>query len=177
VQRESAGDDRFSRASRELEEECRWCLARWRTFEMLVPQSLEAKMKVLVATNATQGKRLTDANGCLEGEIVFPPRPCLTSRQDLYGECACGRSFFGIETDGMSTTARIEELVGYSRDDYIAAIYASRDHDPECTCLVGIESVVDNVLEQAERLPVGAIVERHLRQLNVRALRPQEKPR
>lgn len=143
--------------------------------ERLVPQLQEAVMKVLVATSATQGKRSTDTAGCIEGEIVWAPTPCAASRRDPFGECACGRSFSGLETDGASTTAMVEEIIGYSRDDHVAAIHAMGSHGVNCECLDWIEPLVDHMMEQVERLPIGAVVERHLRRINVRLVATRQR--
>ena len=127
-------------------------------------------MKVLVATDKTQGKRRTDCDGCIEGELVWTVDPCPTSRNNPYGACDCGRTFRGVESDGVLTTARVEDIVGITRDDWVQSVLSSWEHGPNCTCDHDVDRIVNTLLEQLDPLPVGAVVERHLRRLNVRTL-------
>jgi hypothetical protein len=130
-------------------------------------------MKVLVATNQTQGKRPTDRAGCIEGELVWTLDPCPASRGNPYGPCDCGRTFRGVESDGVSTTARVDDMVGFTHEDCVQAVLDSWDHGPDCTCDHDVERIVTEMLAQADRLPVGAVVERHLRRINVRLVVPR----
>jgi len=64
-------------------------------------------MKVLVATEETQGHRKTDFCWTEEGELVFFGSEC--TRETIDGECGCRRSLCGLRTRKATTTFRVVE--------------------------------------------------------------------
>jgi hypothetical protein len=81
-------------------------------------------MKVLVATNESQGARDDDFSGCVEGELVWIQEPCARDRSGS-GDCGCGRAFAGIASHRGTTTATIRDLPGLTLPEYIEALRAS----------------------------------------------------
>jgi hypothetical protein len=53
-------------------------------------------LKLLTATNVTQGYRDNDFHWCVEGELVHIGVVCASDRGDADGNCGCGRSFAGL---------------------------------------------------------------------------------
>lgn len=123
-------------------------------------------MKVLVATALGQGMRGNDYNWCIEGELVRVGLVCATDQRNPDGGCGCGRGFGGLSSHKATTTARVAEL-SLTPAEYATAIRASlleqgwgdTDCRGEATELAAV--VAD--------WPVGAIVERRLDELIVRA--------
>lgn len=127
-------------------------------------------MKVLVATIETQGARHYDEMSCVDGELVWMVEPCPLSRRYPEGPCCCGITFSGMYSDGKTTTALVRDIEGLTREDYVAALRASHDNRPACTCPFEPESMVDQLMRRAERWPVGSVVGRRLERLAVRGM-------
>lgn len=126
-------------------------------------------MKVLVATRRTQGEHATDYDWCVAGELVRVGEVCARDRADPDGGCGCGRGFGGLNSHRATTTAAVAE-VALSRADYVEAIRSSLEQQ-------GWDPCDDDAAEEADALaavvagwPVGAVVERRLDELTVRAL-------
>jgi len=136
-------------------------------------------MKVLVATGATQGARSSDSNGCIEGELVWMLEPCPYSRWAPYGDCGCGRSFSGMNSLQATTTARVSDVPGLTRDDYEQALRACFDAHGWCVCCQArpVPEVVDELINLATILEEGTVVERRLDTLNVRRVPGRTKRR
>jgi hypothetical protein len=64
----------------------------------------------------------------------------------------------------------VDDIVGITRDDWVKAILDSWEHGPNCTCDHDVDRIVNGLIQQVDQIPVGAVVERHLRRLNVRTL-------
>jgi hypothetical protein len=64
-------------------------------------------MKVLVATEETQGRRPNDFCFTEEGELVLFGSEC--SRETIDGPCGCRRSLVGVRSGMATTTVRVVE--------------------------------------------------------------------
>jgi hypothetical protein len=123
-------------------------------------------VKLLVATNRTQGLRANDFSFCVEGELVNPFLPtCGSDLADPDGGCGCGRSFAGLNSQRATTTAEIRE-VDFTEADVLEAVRASleqsgwgSEHAPE---------VAQELISVADHFPVGTVVERRLDELQER---------
>jgi hypothetical protein len=126
-------------------------------------------MKVLVATARTQGDRRGDYNWCIEGELVRIGEVCAEDRADPDGGCGCGRGFGGLGSHRATTTAMIADLA-ITREEYVEAIRSSlqaQGWDP-CACCSVDEA--DELAALVVDWPVGAVVERRVFEVAVRAL-------
>jgi hypothetical protein len=123
-------------------------------------------LKLLTATNATQGYRETDFDWCVEGELVHIGIVCARDQENPDGGCGCGRAFAGLNSHRATTTAMVREIPGFTGDDYVLAIRSSleqqgydgsfADHEAaELRCLV-------------RDWPPGTILERRLDEIVVR---------
>lgn len=126
-------------------------------------------MKVLVATARTQGDRPGDYHWCIEGELVRIGEVCELDLRDPDGGCGCGRGFGGLNSHRATTTARIAELP-LSRADYAEAIRSSREQQGWCPCGSCADVEADELVSLVADWPVGAVVERRLDELVIRAL-------
>jgi hypothetical protein len=125
-------------------------------------------VKLLVATNRTQGRRTNDFSFCVEGELVNPFLPaCASDLADPDGGCGCGRSFAGLNSHRATTTAEIRE-VDFTGADVLEAVRASLDQSGW-----GSEHAADvaqGLIRVADHFPVGTVVERRLDALQERAV-------
>jgi hypothetical protein len=125
-------------------------------------------MKILTATSLTQGQRDNDFDWCIEGELVHFGLVCAADRDNPDGRCGCGRSFAGLNSHCATTTAMVRDLEGFTRADYIEAIRSSLDQqgwDPSTA-----EDEADELLQIASGWPEGAVAERRLCEIVVRAV-------
>ncbi|WP_185994645.1 DUF7715 family protein [Nocardioides campestrisoli] len=81
-------------------------------------------MKLLVATQRTQGTSEEDYAWCVPGELLWLPMMCDDDR--LYPEhgCGCSRGFGGLTSHKATTTAEIVER-DFSEDDLRLAVTTS----------------------------------------------------
>jgi hypothetical protein len=122
-------------------------------------------MKLLTATAVTQGFRRNDFHWCVEGELVSIDPVCRSDRDDPDGRCGCGRAFAGLASRHATTTAMVRDLANFTRVDYLAAFRTTRQGcDPAAA-----EDEAADLLRLAERWPVGAVVERRLDTISLRA--------
>ena len=136
-------------------------------------------MKVLVATDKTQGEVTGDYTYCVPGEMLWITMVCDTDR--LYPErgCGCGRGFGGLVSHRATTTAEVAER-DFSEDDLRLAIrtsltdqgWLSADLSP-LQAAAFVEEVAEDVRAIAEPLPVGFIVRRNLDEFH--AFPPRQK--
>jgi hypothetical protein len=126
-------------------------------------------LKVLVATGRTQGVRDNDFNWCVEGELVRIGGVCGTDQQDPDGGCGCGRAFGGLNSHQATTTAMVSELPGFGVADYIEALRSSLDQQGWDSTTA--EREARDLLDLVRDWPVGAIVERRLDWVTIRALK------
>ncbi|WP_051973357.1 hypothetical protein [Cryobacterium sp. MLB-32] len=131
-------------------------------------------MKVLVATRASQGARRGDYDHCVTGELVWMLEPCPASLRNPAGKCGCGRSFEGMSSHRSTTTALVREIPELTRADFAAALRASFDAQGWCPCCCAqpVDEAVDGLIAAAARWPEGAVIERRLNVLSLRAQLP-----
>ena len=127
-------------------------------------------MKVLVATNETQGQRHDDYSWTVEGELVTP----LAVECASPDRCGCARGFPGLGSSLATTTAMVVELPGLTPSDLRRAVGDSLERDGWTTELDDgevAELVDDHVLAIAhvcDTYPVGTVVSRAGRYVHVR---------
>ncbi|MBW8480743.1 DUF7715 family protein [Actinomadura parmotrematis] len=123
-------------------------------------------MKLLTATNTTQGYRDNDFDWCVEGELVHIGVVCARDRDDPDGGCGCGRAFAGLNSHRATTTAMVREVPGFTEADYREAIRSSLEqqgYDPSYA-----EHEAATLRTLVRDWPVGVIVERRLDEIVVR---------
>jgi hypothetical protein len=124
-------------------------------------------MKILVATELTQGTAPDDYHYCVEGELVWIQEPCARDREDPNGPCGCGRGFAGAASHKATTTALIVDS-DMTREEMVLAF--------ETSLVDGgwpgewAEHCTHENLDIANTGPVGTIVERCLDQFFMRAI-------
>ncbi|MGH3240735.1 MAG: DUF7715 family protein [Spirillospora sp.] len=123
-------------------------------------------MKLLTATNSTQGFRDSDFDWCVEGELVHIGMVCARDRDDPDGGCGCGRSFAGLNSHRATTTAMVREVPGFTGDDYVLAIRSSLEQQGCDPSFAEHEAALLRCL--VRDWPVGVIVERRLDEIVVR---------
>jgi hypothetical protein len=122
-------------------------------------------MKVLVATNNTQGQRSNDFCFCVEGELVTVGLICAADESDPDGGCGCGRAFAGLNSHKATTTAKVKE-VDLSEEDYIEALRSSLEQQGWPT--EDVAELAAWLTELVDSWPTGAIVERRLDDIYLR---------
>jgi hypothetical protein len=123
-------------------------------------------LKLLTATNETQGFRDNDFALCVEGELVHIGVVCSRDEGDPDGGCGCGRSFAGLNSHLATTTAMVREIPGFTDDDYVLAIRSSLEQQGCDPSFAEHEAALLRIL--VRDWPVGAIVERRLDEIVVR---------
>ena len=120
-------------------------------------------MKILVATNNTQGARKNDFCFVPEEEIVRfgVEHP----QEDIDAPCGCRRAMFGINTNKATTTFKVVETVLIREEfrrlvatSFRRAIRASAELESitdECA-----ELMADFILQTAKEFQVGQVLER-----------------
>lgn len=78
-------------------------------------------MRVLVATEATQGARDDDYSWATPGELVMFGVICAKDLRGTGQGCGCGRAFAGMHSERATTTAEVVEWPG-SLDDFVLAV-------------------------------------------------------
>lgn len=114
-------------------------------------------MKVLVATGLSQGRRVSDFNWCIEGELVCLGGMCRLGELDSESECGCGRAFYGLNSHEGTTTAVVADLP-LTREDYIEAHRSSFEAQGKITISAAIEA--DGMVEMVADWCPGTLVER-----------------
>ena len=122
-------------------------------------------MKVLVATNDTQGQRTNDFCFCIEGELITGGLVCAADERDPDGGCGCGRAFAGLNSHKATTTAKVKE-VELSEEDYVEALRSSLEAQGWPT--EDVPELAAWLTELVDSWPTGAIVERRLDDIYIR---------
>lgn len=122
-------------------------------------------MKVLVATNDTQGQRDNDFCYCIEGELVTVGLVCAADERDPDGGCGCGRAFAGLNSHKATTTAKVKE-VELSAEDYVEALRSSLEQQGWST--EDVPELATWLTELVDSWPTGTIVERRLDDIEIR---------
>jgi hypothetical protein len=123
-------------------------------------------VKLLTATNLSQGYRDNDFDFCVEGELVHIDPPCAKDRRDPDGPCGCGRSFGGLNSHYATTTAMIRDLDGFTEADYVEALRSSLDQQGWDSSQAVHEAAALYCL--AQHWPAGTVLERRLDQIAAR---------
>jgi len=125
-------------------------------------------VKILVATNRTQGDREGDYTFCVPGELLWITEVCGRDRRDPRGGCGCGRGFGGLTSHRATTTGEIVER-DFTDDELRLAVQTSLTDQgwlsealSEVECAAVVEEVVSEVRAIVEALPVGAVVRRDI---------------
>jgi hypothetical protein len=139
------------------------------------PEREEHTLRLLTATDATQGQHPGDFHCCIDGELVMPP--AVICDPDEYaddpgtGGCGCGRSFTGLYSHRGTTTAAIRDL-DIDPDEYAAAITDSLERQGWETD--GGARTARHLAEIAAGCPVGMVLGHRLGELYVRHSPPAE---
>jgi hypothetical protein len=123
-------------------------------------------LKLLTATNSSQGFRDNDFDWCVEGELVHIGMVCARDRNDPDGGCGCGRSFAGLNSHRATTTAMVREVPGFTDADYVLAIRSSLEQQGCDASFAEHEAALLRCL--VRDWPVGVVVERRLDEIVVR---------
>lgn len=131
-------------------------------------------MRVLVATEMTQGDRDDDYSWATPGELVMFGVVCASDLRGRGSGCGCGRAFSGLHSERATTTAEVAEWSG-SLDDLVLAFRDSLvkggwlEHDaaPEDAHAVVAEAVMEMLLV-ADRFPAATIIGTSLSEQYVR---------
>jgi len=131
-------------------------------------------VRVLVATEETQGDRGDDYSWATPGELVMFGVICASDLRGTGRGCGCGRAFAGLHSERATTTAEVAEWSG-SLDDLCLAFQDSLARGgwldfggtPEEIRGVVSETVME-VLLVADRYPVGTVLGTRLGQQYVR---------
>ena len=125
-------------------------------------------MKVLVATDRTQGELSGDYDYCVPGELLWLPMVCDSDRRDPAGACGCGRGFGGLTSHRATTTGEVVERE-FTDAELRLAVRTSltdqgwlSDRQPAVTRREIVDEVVGEIRYIAESLPTGSVVRRQL---------------
>lgn len=126
-------------------------------------------MKVLVATEKTQGKRRNDFCFVPEGEIVvFGAIQC--TGESIDGKCGCKRSMTGLECGKATTTMQVveREITPAQLKEMVVRHmekggYGSGDNVREFA-----DETVNTLTEILENFPLNSILEKRGRKFNLR---------
>ncbi len=125
----------------------------------------EGPLKVLVATQQTQGHRHNDFCFVPEGEIVVLSEECDSGeREGPDSTCGCTRSLSGVMTLKSTTTVEVAEFDGtlvdmsYIVEDMLRRGGWERIMGPDMR--VEAEFKAETMCDVAAHFPVGAVLER-----------------
>ncbi|HET7683918.1 MAG TPA: hypothetical protein VFK34_09665 [Marmoricola sp.] len=132
-------------------------------------------MRILVATNKTNGSAPGDYDFCVEGELVYMQDPCGADRIDPDGGgCGCGRGFAGTNSHRATTTAQVVDSQLSSaqvrealRSSLEAGGWIAPDLVPPDEAEAAVEELMDDMVRVARHFPVGSVVRRRLSQFYV----------
>jgi len=119
-------------------------------------------MRLLVATEETQGRRPNDFCFCEEGEIVTFAYEC--TREAVDGPCGCKRSLSGVKSSMATTTVRVSEVeqmdVPALADLLATTLVAQRWFESKARAMPQASQDADALAEVANGFPVGTVLER-----------------
>lgn len=134
-------------------------------------------MKILTATERTQGEHLGDFHWCHEGELVTPPTfICDRDIDDPtgLGGCGCGRGWHGLDSRKSTTTATVTEFTGLTPGAYREVL---EDGMKRQGWIVNDNtSAAMQLCQIAAEFPVGTVLGHRLGELYVRAIPKIELP-
>ncbi len=120
-------------------------------------------MRVLVATEETQGDRGDDYAWATPGELVMFGVICASDLRGTGRSCGCGRAFAGLHSQRATTTARVAEWEA-GLDDLVLAFRDSLarggwlDHGTAEDAEETVRLSVMEALLVADRYPVGTVL-------------------
>ncbi len=120
-------------------------------------------MRVLVATEETQGDREDDYAWATPGELVMFGVICASDLRGTGRGCGCGRAFAGLHSQRATTTAQVAEWPG-NLDDLVLAFRDSLtrggwlDHGTPEDAEETVRLSVMEALLVADRYPVGTVI-------------------
>ena len=123
-------------------------------------------MKTLVATTRSQGVRTDDFCRAVPGELVIDFGPC--SDDDPGGECVYGRTFVGLASGHLTTTAVVVDLPFLDRRGYLRLLRESIL--PPGLPTSELAGLAEHWRLIASQLPSGSVVERARGRTRVRAV-------
>ena len=124
-------------------------------------------MRLLVATDQTQGFATNDFHACVEGELVMMQEPCAIDRSDPDGGCGCGRAFAGLSSHRATTTAVVRDLdlsltdvraavIGYLESAGWLKLVSAPDRDQL------VDEVTTSLVLMGADFPAGTVLTRRL---------------
>lgn len=126
-------------------------------------------MRVLVATDRTNGRLPGDYHYCVDGELVYMQDPCATDMQDPDGGCGCGRGFAGMNSHRATTTAMVVEAEfdrAQVREALRSSLEAGGWFDRRWCSQEMEDAFLDLALRRmttiAEHFPLGSVVRRRI---------------
>jgi hypothetical protein len=115
-------------------------------------------MKIVAATDETQGYRVNDYSFTVSGELVYVQEPCDCDRREPLNGCGCSRGFDGVVSARATTTAKVVDRPDLSFDSYVTALRDGLvaqgwpgEWAPEMAALM---------LEMADHFGLGTVIER-----------------
>ncbi len=130
-------------------------------------------MRILVATNETQGKRKNDFCWTQEGELVIMAFECDTDKNNVDGTCGCGRSMSGLTTAKATTTFKVVDLPCYKEVNVLNKIRAHYTKNWRMKRKDAIEyakEMLEELNSIAYKFPVGKVLEKRGDVIQVREL-------
>jgi hypothetical protein len=119
-------------------------------------------MRLLVATEETQGRRPSDFCFCEEGEIVTFAYEC--TREAVDGPCGCKRSLSGVQSFMATTTVRVtdqEQMNVPALADLLASTLVAQGwFKSKARAMPQALKDADMLAEVANGFPVGTVLER-----------------
>ncbi len=79
-------------------------------------------MKLLIATTELQGQASDDFMRAIPGELVVDVGPCEDATASDDWSCACARSFVGLTSGRMTTTAKVVDHLDIDAREYIETV-------------------------------------------------------
>jgi hypothetical protein len=125
-------------------------------------------MKLLVATERTQGDMAGDYTYCVPGELLWITMVCGRDRRDPEQGCGCGRGFGGLTSHRATTTAEVAERDFPEYGLRLAISTSLTDQGwlrPDAAVLERtkfVDEVIADIQSIVEPLPVGTIVRRNI---------------
>ena len=114
-------------------------------------------MKILVATNETQGRRENDFFWCEPGEIVKFGFEC--DGETIDGKCGCKRSMSGIKSFKATTTMKVVDM-DITKEELKKQLIESDKKAGWNMTEDFIEEEMEELLRIADTFEVGMIVEK-----------------
>jgi hypothetical protein len=129
-------------------------------------------MKVLVATQATQGTRPTDLDLATEGELVRPPS-VEHPGEPIDDPCGCRRSLVGVDSGQPTTTVQVAERPDLTPDELRRAVLVSLHRagaarPGDCDSETWTAAITAELIDWAAPFPVGTVLERRTTTLRAR---------